>query len=270
MVTLVCCQDEPEDSEQIAARVGPYTLSRERIVQPYVYNLNSVDSADAVRRYIEQWAYDKAFEIEAMEQLESRAELDHLIEAYRASLLKHLFEKQLIEQQLDSVVSQQDLQAYYDANKTQYILQSSIIQLNFIKVRRDHPQIGQISELWKRFDTSTAMDSLVDVCNESAETFLLDDSVWYKQEDLEGIIPGNVLNSRSSTAFKEQIFSNDTAMFFLRILNRIPDTEIAPLSFIEKQARKVILYRRKQALLSDWRERIYREALKSNRIKIYN
>ncbi len=266
---LIACTSQPNENHDLVARVGPYSLSRERVEQPYIYNMGELDSAEAVKKFIKQWAFDKTFEIEAMDQLQSRQELDQLIDAYRSSLLTHLFEKQLIEQELDSVISQPELEEYYQQNKSQYVLKSSIIRLNFINIRLDHPDVEDIRRLWRETDNPGVMDSLIALCHESAEVFLLEDSVWYKMEELKTIVPGGILKSRSSSAFKEQIFSNDSAKYFLRVLEQIPDTEIAPLSFIEKQARKVILYRRKQQLIQDWRERIYHEALKANRVKLY-
>lgn len=269
MCTICCSSESVTESDNLVARVGPYTLSKERVMQPYLRASLKNDSLTTITKFIDQWAHDKAFEIEALEKLESREELDNLIEAYRSSLLTHLFEKQIIEQHLDSTISQQDLQTYYDDNKSQYVLQSSIVRLHFINVRKDHPDVDDIASLWKNYDQSASLDSLIDLCHASAEVFLLEDSSWYRIEDLASIVPGNILKNRSNTLFTEQTFSNDTAKYFLRILESIPDTEIAPLSFIEKQARKVILYRRKQKLIGAWREQIYEDALKANRIKLY-
>ena len=267
--SLQGCQQRGAPQENIVARVGPYTLTKERIDQPYIYGNENVDSAQAVQKFIKQWAHEKAFEIEAMHNLQSRDELEKLIDAYRSSLLTHLFEKQIIEQHLDSVITTDELQAYYEKNKSQYVLESSIVRLHFISIRKDHQDLDHVSRLWKNHESADALDSLIDLCHAAAEVFLLEDSSWYKQEELSPILPGSILKNYSNTQFKEQTFSNDTAKYFLRIIERIPDTEIAPLSFIEKQARKVILYRRKQSLIRSWRERIYEDALKSNRIKLY-
>ena len=264
---ILSCQSVDDSDNDLVARVGPYTLSKQRVDQPYIYEANGVDSAIAVKEFIEQWAFDKAFEIEAMKQLQSRQELEKLIDAYRASLLTHLFEKQLIEEHLDSLITQSELQGYYERNKTQYILSSPIMRVQYINIRLDHPDVDEIMRLWKGFDNPGVTDSLIAVCHESAITFLLEDSVWYKLDELTSVIPPDFLKKHAG--FSEQIFSNDTTKHFLRILEQIPDTEIAPLSFIEKQARKVILYQRKQELIREWREKIYREGVKSNRIKIY-
>ena len=270
LCTCFSCAPDVEPNVDYVARVGSYTLNRERVQQPYIYQDGmTVDSLKAAKQFIEQWAIDKAFEIEAMEHLESRDELDQLIDNYKSSLLTHLFEKQLIEQELDSAISKNELQKYYHENKSQYVLRSSILRLNFINIKKNHSAEADILELWKRHDIQSAMDSLIALCHESANVFLLKDSAWYKLEDLKSIVPGNFLKNGSNNRITEQIFSNDTATYFLRVLERIPDTEIAPLSFIEKQARKVILYRRKQKLISSWREQIYRDAVKANRVKLY-
>lgn len=263
-----CVQDDITRNADIVARVGPYELRKERVVQPYLNELSQKDSIHATQQFVEQWAIDKAFELEAMDKLNSRDELDRLIDGYRSSLLTHLFEKQIVEEELDSLITEAQLQAYYEANKSQYILNSDIMRVHFIAIKKDRQEIDDLSKLWKAAESQEVLDSLIDICHASAEVFLLEDSAWYKEEQLKPLLPDRALR-RLGHGVNETSFSTDSMRYFLRILECIPDTEIAPLSFIERQARKVILYRRRQALIRDKRRAIFDQALKANRIKLY-
>lgn len=268
IIFLGCSGNEQDRQTDIVARVGPYELKKERVAQPYVHGNSSTDSAQMSQQFVEHWAMDKAFELEAMEKLSSRDELDQLIDAYRSSLLTHLFEKQIVEEELDSVITSDQLQSYYESNKSQYILTSSILRVHFIAVKKDRQEIDAMTKWWKEIEEPAYLDSLIDICHGSAEVFLLEDSAWYKQEQLEAVLPDQALR-RVGGSIQETSFSTDSMRYFLRILERIPDTEIAPLSFIEKQARKVILYRRRQTLIREKRQAIFDGALKANRIKLY-
>lgn len=268
MLILGCSGNVQDRQTDIVARVGPYELKKERVAQPYVHGNSPTDSAHMSQQFVEHWAMDKAFELEAMEKLSSRDELDQLIDAYRSSLLTHLFEKQIVEEELDSVITSDQLQSYYESNKSQYILTSSILRVHFIAIKKDRQEIDAMTKWWKEIEEPAYLDSLIDICHGSAEVFLLEDSAWYKQEQLEAVLPDQALR-RVGGSIQETSFSTDSMRYFLRILERIPDTEIAPLSFIEKQARKVILYRRRQTLIREKRQAIFDGALKANRIKLY-
>ena len=68
------------------------------------------------------------------------------------------------------------------------------------------------------------------------------------------------------TALFETIQDNDF-LYFFRLLELVNRKEIAPLSYIENQASKVILHRRKIKLLEEKKEELYEQ--KTNQIKVF-
>jgi len=46
--------------------------------------------------------------------------------------------------------------------------------------------------------------------------------------------------------------------------------DIAPLSFIQEQASRAVLHRRKLKIIEERREALYEQALKENRVKIFS
>ena len=266
---ILSCSSQPIDEKRdVLARVGPFNLHLDEVPP---FNGISEDSTDYYEQFVHSWTVDKAFELSAIEDVENREELEEQVEAYRSSLITHLYEKQIVENQLDSNITQAELESYYESNKSQYVLNSSIIRLQFIQLDKDHSRIGELSDLWHRSTVQTSSrDSLIAMANEAASVFILNDSAWYRIDDLSSIIPDQVMKEINRSSFKEKSFSNDTARYFLRVLEQVPDTEVAPLSFIEKQARKVILYQRQQELIRNARRSIYNEAVKRGRIDIIN
>lgn len=268
------CQDTKSTSTDISkpvVTIGPYALYSEDI--PNINSLQydtDIDSATFRRSFITEWTKEKAFELDAVTHLKNRSELDKLVDAYRSSLLTHLYEEQLISEHIDSMISPEELNQYYQENKSQYVLSSTIMRIHFIQVDGSLKQINQLEDLWKRADDTSALDSLIALSNEIAETFILNDSVWYRKEDLQAIIPRELINSpHANKDGYDHMLKQDTSNYYLRIIQQIPDTEIAPLSFIQRQARKVILHKRRQKYIEEMRNNSYLQAVKSGRVKLF-
>ena len=58
-------------------------------------------------------------------------------------------------------------------------------------------------------------------------------------------------------------------LYLLRVVEIINRKEIAPLAYIEDQAAKVILHRRKIKLLEEHREELYEQEVAENNVKVY-
>ncbi|HNM26364.1 MAG TPA: hypothetical protein PKL15_13075, partial [Saprospiraceae bacterium] len=86
------------------------------------------DSALIVSAYIQRWLRDQLLMYEAERNIPKDLNIDNLVRDYRASLVRFNFEQQIIAEKLDSTVSEAELQAYYENNKDQFQLESTILK----------------------------------------------------------------------------------------------------------------------------------------------
>ena len=249
------------------ARVADRILYEDELTSLLSQSMTIADSIRTVSSYTDAWVGDQLFLLEAEKKLQDRTDLDEMINAYRSSLMTHLYEKQLVDDLLDSTITQAELNTYYDLNKNQYVLNSSILRCHLLKISKEKEGISEVRRWWEK-ENDLHWDSLIQYCNEHAEIFLLDDSTWYRLEDVQSLLPSDVLKASNIERIREERFTDDSSRYFLRILEQLPDTEIAPLSFIEKQASKVILHRRKKKLLESIKKDIYERGMKSKKVDI--
>ena len=79
-----------------------------------------------------------------------------------------------------------------------------------------------------------------------------------------------VTNCFKNVNNKKQFIQKDSEFIYLFELRElISKTEIAPLAYIEDQAKKVILHKRKTQLLEELKDKLYDEALRNNGVSIY-
>ena len=256
----------PED--QLLAEVFNkklYLSELEGIVQP---GMDKADSVQLVNTYVEKWIRDNLLLHEAEKNIPLDLNIDELVRNYRASLVRHNFEKLLVELQLDSVVTQEELDAYYEKNKEQYKLENSIVRCYFIKVPLTAPDISDLDGYWNSNNEESYM-KMLDYANAYAALYMLEDSSWYEVNNLLKQLPENALKNYEVKADKMYRNNDDQFRYYLRVFERVSAGSLAPLDFVKGQITQLLLHQRKIKLLEDKKEALYEKEISTQNVKIY-
>lgn len=230
--------------------------------------MEASDSVTIVNAYVERWIRKSLLMHEAEKHIPKDLNIDELVRDYRSSLIRHSYEQQLVEQQMDSLISKRELNTFYEKNQDQYQLESPIVRCNYIKIPQTAPQLKKLRTLW-RSDSIPDRDTLLAYCNTHAEEFLLSDSIWYEVEDIAARLPEGTITIDNINNRKEITLSESDYLYLFRVFEIINRKEIAPLAYIEDQASKVILHRRKIKLLEEHREELYDIEMEKSNVKVY-
>lgn len=225
------------------------------------------DSALMVRAYVQRWVYDQLLMYEAERNIPQDLNIDQLVREYRASLVRFNFEQQIIAEKLDSTISESELSQYYENNKDQFLLDYTILKALLIKIPKERAT-PEFLKLWNN-QAPGALESLRTYCEQYASLALLDSEKWYKIDELTSILPSGVLSVQTATAKKEITHQSSDFKYYFRIIRVIKSQEPAPLEFAKDQASKIILHRRKQQLLEQWKEQLYQKELRRENIKLF-
>jgi hypothetical protein len=109
------------------------------------------DSAAIVRRYVDNWARDQVMLHMAQENLDlDKLNVEARIKDYRGSLITFAYEQALVEQNLDTVVSQAEVQDYYGKNLSNFQLKDNMVRVRWFKLRdEDTKLMKQVESLWR-------------------------------------------------------------------------------------------------------------------------
>lgn len=226
------------------------------------------DSLLIQQAFVRRWSREAALQSEAELNLPTDINIDRLVRDYRASLVSSHYEEVLISMRLDSSISREELEAYYESSKGQYLLEKPIVRCLFIRVPYPTPEEETLQQLWNN-GKITDTTALADYCERLSEVALLTTDDWYSLDDIAAQLPEGTLtaaNVNSKREFSQQDGSN---RYYFRLLEMKPRLEIAPLSYVEEQARKVILHGRKAKVLDEAREEIFERDLKNKDIEIF-
>ena len=113
-------------------------------------NGNPIDSAALVSAFTEQWVRKMLLLHEAEKRKPESLDIEQLVEDYKQSLLINNLEKQVISEELDTVVSENELEKIYEIIKENFVQEYPIIELSYYKIPESAPQIDKFYEWWKK------------------------------------------------------------------------------------------------------------------------
>lgn len=269
---LLACKNEqtpPEANDVLLATVHgkPLYLSEVNAMVPV--QANTEDSAMIASAFMEKWIRETLLMDEAERNLPKDIKIDELVRDYRASLIRHNYEKVLVELQLDSTITSEELLNYYQTNKEQFYLEEPIVRCLFMEIPKNSEKLKEADQLWKE-DAREGSEALKDFAASHSSQFILNDSTWYRPDYLMSLLPEENRKSKNFTNGSQLTFQDDQFKYYLSILDRTPKGEIAPMGYVIDQMSSVILHKRKIALLNEKREEIYEREINRNTIKVYN
>ncbi len=225
------------------------------------------DSTLMVNAYVERWVRENLMLYEAERNVPGDLNIDALVRDYRASLVLNSYEKQLIETQLDSTVTDDEVLNYYNKYKTHFQLETNIVRCKFMKLPLDAPDEDKVAKWWES-DTLPGMRLLRDYCEEHAVVYQLEDSTWIEIKDLEEQFPKGALSSIKEG--KEFTLEEGDFKYYIRVMEIESDNNDPPLGYIRERALRHILHNRKMTLIDAEREKLYRKAERMGHIKYFH
>lgn len=256
----------PKDGDKLLAKVYNKNLYLSELEGIVPEGTNANDSVLMVTAYAQRWVRDQLLMYEAERNIPKDLNIDKLVRDYRASLVRYNFEQQLVAEKLDSTVSEAELKAFYENNKDQFQLESTILKCLLLKLPPNAPQ-NELNKLWYSRNNADEV-KLRNYAKQWAALALLDAEKWYKLEELAALLPKGTLTSDNVGSRREGTLSDGDFRYYYRVLETVKGKETAPFEYVKEQASKVILHRRKQELLERWKEDLYQKELQRENIKI--
>jgi hypothetical protein len=256
-------------SKDAVARVNDKYLYKSEVSRAVPYGLLPKDSAQIAQEYIDQWIRRNLVLRRAENNLtDEQKDVNQQIEDYRASLLIYAYERELVRQKLDTVVSETEIEAYYKSNPANFELKSNIIKLRYIKLPASSPN-GDKAGKW--FNSSVAADrnKLEQYCKMYAVNYLLDDANWLLFDDVLKEIPISDYSIEKFNRNQRNLDIKDKDYrYFVSVTGFLVKESSAPLSYEKTNIRNIILNKRKIKLIEQMQRDVYNDALNEKDFEI--
>jgi hypothetical protein len=228
------------------------------------------DSLAITKGYIENWIRQRLVIHQAEKNLsEAQMDFSRQLENYKNSLIIYEYENALIRQNLDTLITDEEIQNYYDINQQNFLLKDNIIQMQYVKLPLKSKNLNQFKKLLSS-NTPDDRNKLSDLCEKQAEDYFLDDQNWLLFSDLLKQIPIKTYNQEDFLKNHRDLEYQDSLFIYLvRFKDFKIKESVSPVSFEKLRIRDIILNKRKIELINRMQDDIYTNARKKNIFEIY-
>ena len=257
-------------NERILARVYDDYLYESDLKEVVPPGTSPEDSANLARNFIDAWVRQKLLIRQAQNNLtEEQMDFTRQLENYRNSLLIFEYEHELVNQKLDTIISEEEIETYYSENQSNFLLKENIVQMQYVKLPLNSSNIRQFKQLIYS-DESADKTRLSELAEKYAADYFLDNQNWLLFNDVMAQIPIKTYNQEEYLKNHQNLEVRDSMYYYIVRFKdfRIKET-ISPLSLEKDRIRNIILNKRKMELINKMREDLYNNALKKHDFEIF-
>lgn len=233
--------------------------------------VNEADSTAIIQNYINKWAKRELLLKKAEENLapDMKADIARQLEETRANLVIYQYQRQMMLEKMDTVISDTEMENYYSVNEKSFVLNSNIVKALFIKLPVETPDLDKVRRL-ARSNTQTDLQQLETYCYQFAEKFDDFNEKWIPMSRLSVELQEDIDNEESflrrNTFFET---SDSTSVYLISIRDYRLRTTLAPFEYIKDDIKRIIWNTRRFEFITSLENGIYNDALKENSFKIY-
>jgi hypothetical protein len=264
------CINKKNNNNKIIARVYNKNLYLTDIKDIFPKDMNSEDSVQILMAYVDRWVRKELLLYRAEKNLtESQQNVSQQLEDYRSSLLVFKYEQEFIRQKLDTVVSFNEIEEFYNENKTNFILDESLVKALFIKIRLDDPYFEKIKSLYKS-NKEEDIKELDNLAYQVANKYDYFNDKWIPFSRILREIPEPLNNPEAYLLSNHSIDMNDgTHAFLVSFRDILHKGQQSPLDYEKDNIQSIILNKRKQRLVIDLETKIYNDARNYNHFETF-
>lgn len=257
-------------ADETIAEVGQAKLYRSELNELIPRGIPAEDSVRLAKMYINTWALDQVFLAVAEEQLsKSEKDVTKELEDYRKSLLKYRYEQLFVNERLDTSVSDDRIEQYYQDHEEKFILQRPVVKARFLLISEDSPSLDKI----KKKMASDEVQDLVDadsLAYSSALKFLTWGNEWIDASTLArefGADHETMLDWMEGKWITRRDTSGRVSVAY--VSEMMNAGRLAPIEYCTPSIRDMIISARKQSLISTLEQDLLKDARETGQLVIF-
>ena len=255
---------------EVVARAGDHVLHLSELEQYIPQGVSSEDSTKLARQYIDAWAQDLLLLDMAEEQLSpSEKDVTNELEDYRRTLLKYRYEQLYINQRLDTLITTEEVNAFYKENSALFRLERPIVKARYLLIPADAKSIKNLRRLMSSEDETEVMEA-ASLASTSAIKYVDQADTWMDALSLAREMGMDYQKLLSGIRNQFMEYTDENGILHLAYLaEQVPDGKTAPLEYCEDRIRELILSGRKHTLEESLEQDVLEDARKNNKYVIY-
>lgn len=266
------CRNRDSQAKRIPlAKAGNELLYYDEISGQAKNGSSPADSTSLIQGYINKWARRELMFQKAEENLppELMNEIEEQLRETRLNLVIYEYQRMMMLQKMDTLISQEELEKYYSENEASFMLTSNIVKALFIKLPVETPNIWKIKSL-ARSDNQKDFQELESICYQFAEKFDDFNEEWITMDRLSFELKKEISNQENFLRWTKFYETRDSVSVYLITINdfRLRGT-LSPFEYVREDIKRIIWNNRRIEFIQELENGIYNEAIRENSFKIY-
>lgn len=269
--SLASCHKAPDKGEgKPLAKVYDKYLYNDDLKGVIPAEISDSDSASLARDFIEKWIRNELLLNKAeMNLSDEEKDVEGQINNYRSSLLIYAYQQRYLGQNLDTVVTEQEIEAYFKANQPNFLLEEPLMKGFYIKVPVSAPDIHKLRQ-WYRSDDKETINKLEGYCFAHATVYDHFNDGWVNLNEVLRMIPGNGESFINTLRYRNYLEVKDNNFYyFLYVKETAAEGSISPFELVRDDIHYIILNKRKVQVIDELERNIYSDAQNHEHFIIY-
>lgn len=259
------------ESDQIPiAKVGESYLYEEDLIGLYPSDIRPDDSINIRTSYVNNWVKDELIFQQALQNLpDSLKNKDKELENYYRSLIRHQYEQELVNQELDTAVSYQEISNYYNKYEGSFVVKRPIARARYVLLGADVPKQDKVEE-WLKNESQENTDSLDKYFLTYAKKYQLDHNKWNYLSDmmvdlqLKDSVFKAMLNANGL-----QKFNDSVNIVYMKVYELREQGAQSPIQLESAKIRSLIKNRKKVHFINNLEQEIFQNSKTKKRYEIF-
>ena len=260
--------DLQQSSSTVIAKVNNSELLLSDIENTLPKELTGADSIAFIKNITKKWANEEEFYQQALNYLTSdELDIEKALEDYKKELIAYKFQLKLINEKLDTLITPEQIQDYYDANQQNFLLKNNIVKVLYIKTPNNIPNLAKFKALCYASGNVKEANQLQTLCVQYANNYYMNDNTWLLFDDLKKEMAQlKEVPEYSVQKGKTFEFTDVTSFYFLKIIDVKSKNTLSPLNFEKNNIKNMLINQRKQQLVNTIKKDFFEKALSNKEI----
>lgn len=270
-IAAAACSKPPTesavDTSDYLVRIGNDRLTHEDLRSAVPPGLSATDSARYVKVYIKEWIDSRLVDRYARTDLDM-TEIDRLTDEYRRRLITLEYRRRLFDAHRDTI-SPDSIAAYYEAHRSEFVLQSPLIRGVYLKVPATAANLSTIRRLY-RSNRPADIDRLDKESTSTAIHYDYFRNNWIDWRQVETRIPANFGDNPDAWPSRGRTLDSRVGNFvyLLYISDMLPAGSIKPLEAAREEITTRLLNRHRADFDREVERSLYTRAIKSGELDV--
>lgn len=270
IVLFGCSNTSQNVDSDVIARVNKVFLYRSDIENLVPHGVSKKDSVEIVTDFIKRWATQQLLMDKAEKNISKskQQELDDLINQYKIDLYTKSYLEELVMTKIDTVITNDEISAYYDKYKSNFKTTEPLVKLRYINLIKGNAKFGSINAKFLNFSKKDMIDLQKMAIH--FKNYAFNDSIWVDINQVYEKLP--FINQENKDKYISAgiayQYSDSNLVWLVKIRDVVERNNTVPLQYISPTIKQIILNNRKKNLINKIQTEITNDAIKDNDFEI--